>query len=267
MNKDQEKINELWTRGAKNYNRIIDDEINSFRSAGWKKQILSQVKTEGELEILDCGCGPGFFSCIMAQEGHHVTGIDGSELMLSFAIQRAKELGLSVNYKLMDCHELDFEDNSFDLIISRNVTHTLRDHKAVYSQWMRVLKPGGVLLIFDANWHLSRYGYSEHDESVRRYVECMKKYGSDFSGNIYDGNEEALLERFKKHSPDENEVWDNVLKDKIRPDWDAGLLHGIGFANVDYDRDIIEDLWDDKEKCIYGNTPMFMIRAEKPREL
>ena len=65
------------------------------------------------------------------------------------------------------------------------------------------------------------------------------------------------------HSPDENEVWDNVLKDKIRPDWDAGLLHGIGFVNVDYDRDIIEDFWDDKEKCIYENTPMFMIRAEK----
>ena len=40
MNKAQEKINELWTRGAKNYNRIIDDEISSFRSAGWKKQKL-----------------------------------------------------------------------------------------------------------------------------------------------------------------------------------------------------------------------------------
>lgn len=91
----------------------------------------------------------------------------------------------------------------------------------------------------------------------------MKKFGSDFSGNVYDGNEEALLERFKKHSPDENDVWDNVLKDKIRPDWDAGLLHGMGFANVEYDRNIIEDLWDDKEKLIYGNTPMFMIRAEK----
>ena len=91
----------------------------------------------------------------------------------------------------------------------------------------------------------------------------MKRFGSDFSGNVYDDNEEALLERFKKHSPDENEVWDNVLKDKIRPDGDAGLLHGIGFVNVDYDRDIIEDLWDDKKKCIYGNTPMFMIWAEK----
>ena len=263
MNKEQEKINELWTRGAENYNRIIDDEISSFRSEAWKKQILGQVNTKGVLKILDCGCGPGFFSCIMAQEGHHVTGIDGSELMLSFAKERAKRLGLSIDFRLMDCHELEFADNSFDLIISRNVTHTLRYHKVVYSQWKRVLKPGGVLLIFDANWHLSRYGYSEHDESVRRYIECMKKYGSDFSGNVYDGDEGALRERLKKHSPDENEVWDNELKDVIRPDWDAGILLGIGFDNVSYDRDIIEDLWDDKEKCIYGNTPMFMIRAEK----
>lgn len=266
MNKEQEAINEKWSRGAENYNRIIDDEMDSFRRAGWKKQILSQVKKEAPLDILDCGCGPGFFSCIMAEEKNNVTGIDGSELMLSFAKKRAGSMGLSIDFRIMDCHELEFEDNSFDLIISRNVTHTLRDHERVYREWQRVLRPDGVLLIFDANWHLSRYGFSEHEESIRRYIECMKTFGSDFSGNVYDGNEEALRERFKKHSPDESDVWDHVLKDKIRPDFDLGLLQGIGYVNISYDRDIIADLWDDKEKLIYGNTPMFMIRAEKKSE-
>ena len=249
MDKEQEIINEQWSQGATNYNSIIEDEIHSFRASAWKKQILGQVSKEGCLDILDCGCGPGFFSCIMAQEGHRVTAIDGSESMLEYARSRAEAN--------------EFEDGSFDLIISRNVTHTLRDHARVYSEWKRVLRPGGVLLIFDANWHLSRYGFSEHDESVRRHIECMKTYGSDFSGNVYDGDEEALRKRFENHSPDESDVWDRALGDRIRPDWDAGLLQGLGYNGVSYDRDITEKLWDDKEKCIYGNTPMFMIRAGK----
>ena len=46
-----------------------------------------------------------------------------------------------------------------------------------------------------------------------------------------------------------------------RPDFDIGVLRGVGFDDVTYDRDITEELWDDKEKLIFGNTPMFMIRA------
>ena len=264
MDKEQEIINEQWSQGASNYNDIIEDEIHSFRAAAWKKQILEQVPKQGRLDILDCGCGPGFFSCIMAQEGHRVTAVDGSDSMLEYARSRAEENGLSVNFLLMDCHHLEFEDDSFDLVISRNVTHTLRDHARVYREWKRVLRPGGVLLIFDANWHLSRYGFSEHEESVRRHIECMKIYGSDFSGNVYDGDEEALRKRFEQYRPDESDVWDHALRDRIRPDWDVGLLQGLGYQEVCYDRDIIEELWDDKEKCIYGNTPMFMIRACTP---
>ena len=263
MVREQEIINEMWSEGAANYNQIIDDEIVSFRKTAWQKQILENAPQKECLDILDCGCGPGFFSSILAMKGHRVRGIDGSELMMGFAKDRARRLELDIDFSIMDCHELEFDDETFDLIVSRNVTHTLRDHETVYRQWKRVLRPGGVLLIFDANWHLSRYGFSEHDESVRRYIECMKTFGSDFSGNVYDGDEEALRRRFAKHSPDESETWDRVLKDKIRPDWDVGLLQGIGFHEISYERDIIEDLWDDKEKLIYGNTPMFMIRAVK----
>lgn len=43
-----------------------------------------------------------------------------------------------------------------------------------------------------------------------------------------------------------------------------GLLQGIGYENISCERSIIEEMWDEKEKLLYGNTPMFMIRAEKP---
>lgn len=42
-----------------------------------------------------------------------------------------------------------------------------------------------------------------------------------------------------------------------------GLLDGIGFVNISTERNIIQEMWDEKEILLYGNTPMFMIRAEK----
>ncbi|NLV21117.1 MAG: class I SAM-dependent methyltransferase [Syntrophomonadaceae bacterium] len=260
MNSEQEKINAAWSRGAKHYNDIIDDEMNSFRPTAWKKQILGNAPDSDRLKVLDCGCGPGFFSLILAEEGHEVCAVDGSEEMVKFARLRAEQEGLSISFSVADCHELPFGDNSFDLIVSRNVTHALRDHKAVYSQWLRVLKPGGILQIFDANWHLSRPGGRFYEESRERRKKCLEIYGDDFSGRRKSSDD---LDKDDESSRSEATVWEHVLKDKFRPDWDMGLLEGIGFSDVTCDRDVSEKLWDDKEKLIYGNTPMFMIRGVK----
>ena len=54
------------------------------------------------------------------------------------------------------------------------------------------------------------------------------------------------------------------MGDIRRPDWDVGLLQGLGFSEVTYERDITSELWDEKEKLIYGHTPRFMLRAVKP---
>jgi ubiquinone/menaquinone biosynthesis C-methylase UbiE len=236
----------------------------SFRREGWKKQILENAPSREVLKILDCGCGPGFFSMILADEGHDVVGVDGSTEMMRYAKQRAENYGLDIDFRIMDCHELQFEDGSFDLVVSRNVTHTLREHKTVYQQWLRVLKPGGVLLIFDANWHLPGTDEAMLEDSRRRHRECIEKYGEDFNGNkTVEEVEKAHEARTKKDDVNDSTVWKHVLHDKRRPDWDVGLLEGIGFCDITYDRDITEELWDDKEKLIYGNTPMFMVRAVK----
>ena len=51
------------------------------------------------------------------------------------------------------CTALRFADNTFDMIVSRNVTWNLEHPDRAYYEWMRVLKPGGVLLNFDASWY------------------------------------------------------------------------------------------------------------------
>ena len=60
--------------------------------------------------------------------------------------------------------------NSFDVIVNRNVTWTLENPKDAYKEWMRVLKPGGSLIIFDACWYLWNY-----DKDLEKSIEKMKR--------------------------------------------------------------------------------------------
>ena len=254
---DQKTINEHWSKSAANYDSIIHDELASFRVEGWQKLIAAQVGEHTGLEVLDCGCGPAFFTILLAKAGYRVTGIDAAEGMLEKARQNVAGYGADARILEMDCHKLAFPDDSFDLVVSRNVTHALREHAVVYAEWLRVLRPGGVLLIFDANWHLPYSSPELFREAMERERKCIEIYGSDFSGNTtFDENAEFAEGKRKPHR----------FGDLHRPDWDCGILLATGFADITYDRDITGPLWDDKKKLIYGNTPMFMIRAVKPNK-
>ena len=79
MDKDQKTINAQWSKSAENYNKIIHDELASFRVAGWQRLIAAQVGDRQGLKVLDCGCGPAFFTIILAKAGYRVTGIDAEE--------------------------------------------------------------------------------------------------------------------------------------------------------------------------------------------
>ena len=150
----QEQINELWTVRSDNYNDYVADELTTERPAEWLTLIHANAPENRPLRVLDAGCGPGFFSVLLSLAGHTVTGIDGSEGMLAHARENAARHGVSPELMQGDFGALPFADGTFDLVISRNVTHIIREHLKVYGEWLRVLRPGGVLLIFDANWHL-----------------------------------------------------------------------------------------------------------------
>ena len=75
----------------------------------------------------------------------------------------------------MDAQNLEFEDGVFDVVISRNLTWNLKDPERAYREWCRVLKPGGKLLNFDANW----YGYLYDEEKRQSYEEDRKSVESE----------------------------------------------------------------------------------------
>lgn len=123
-----------------------------------KSDLVDEMAKWGRLDqlphgttILDVGCGIGGSSCILAKDyGFNVTGITIS----SQQVKRAQELtpkGVDVKFKVDNALALSFPDNSFDVVWSIEAGPHMVD-KAKYAQeMMRVLKPGGLLVVADWN--------------------------------------------------------------------------------------------------------------------
>ncbi|PZD72243.1 2-methyl-6-phytyl-1,4-hydroquinone methyltransferase [Acaryochloris thomasi RCC1774] len=101
--------------------------------------------------VLDVGCGIGGSSRILAQDyGFDVTGVTISPQQ----VQRAQQLtpsGLTATFKVDDAMALSFPDASFDVVWSVEAGPHMPDKDIFARELMRVLKPGGVLVVADWN--------------------------------------------------------------------------------------------------------------------
>jgi SAM-dependent methyltransferase len=97
---------------------------------------------------LEIGAGTGYFTLNLMQEGVIGAGVctDVSCGMLDALGANAERLGLEVETIVADAAELPFEDASFDLVLGHAVLHHLPELRRSFEEFMRVLRPGGVLL-------------------------------------------------------------------------------------------------------------------------
>ncbi|MFP3466482.1 class I SAM-dependent methyltransferase [Leifsonia sp. SIMBA_070] len=106
------------------------------------------VELAGEVtgrRILDAGCGSGPILSDLRERGALVTGIDGSSGMLEQARQR---LGAGTELLVADLAEpLPFANGSFDDVIASQVLHYLKDWAPTLTEFRRVLRPGGRLIV------------------------------------------------------------------------------------------------------------------------
>lgn len=242
---DLASIGRYWSEDSANYGRIITSELASFRRQAWEER-FSSLLPQRSLDVLDFGCGPGFFSQILAGLGHRVTGADLSEGMIREACDSLGAGRGNPAFVLIDGTLDAFADSSFDVVVSRNVTWTLQEPEAFYLQARRVLRPGGMLLVYDANWQLPLFDSALLERCRAREAKCLARYGSTFDGD-------PIGEPF-----DPRQL---PLSSRVRPAWDVPVLRSSGYRSVRTNENIIDALWDDKEKLLYGETPLFEIVA------
>jgi demethylmenaquinone methyltransferase/2-methoxy-6-polyprenyl-1,4-benzoquinol methylase len=125
----------------------------TFGSVGRAYDRLASHVEAGQ-RVLDLGCGTGALALRAARRGAQVRAIDVSAAMLELAARRAREAGLEsrVEFAEMGVAELDGEEpRSYDAVTSGLCFSELSEDELAYAlaQVMRILKPGGLLLVAD----------------------------------------------------------------------------------------------------------------------
>ena len=150
----KEQVAAHWGRRAPGFDDGFGHSIRTpAERAAWDR-IFDLVLTGSQpLDALDAGCGTGFLSFELAARGHRVTGVDFAPAMLAEARRKAAERTVSVRFEEADAEHLPFPAGSFDLAISRHVLWTLPHPEAAIDEWIRVLRPGGRLVVVDGQFN------------------------------------------------------------------------------------------------------------------
>ena len=238
----EDRVVRYWTLRSHDFGTIRKNELSNAMGKRWLEELEAALPPKDRLRILDVGTGTGFFAILMAHLGHQVKGIDLTPAMLEEASAMAKELGLAIDFRQMDAQALDFADDTFDVVLSRNLTWTLPEPEKAYAQWHRVLKPGGLLLNFDAD-----YAANVRSESTQN---CSVAPDSPY-GHV--GMTQALVE-------ENNAITLAMDVGQKRPEWDIAVLQKLGFVEYRTDLTVGQRVLGEADLV---NAPMFGIYARK----
>jgi len=236
---DKTFITSYWSERAHDFSALRAKELNSTKLNLWRNELMSHLNNLGSnLHILDIGCGTGFFSIILSEQGHEVHGIDITPNMIHEANSLSKSLACNATFSVMDAEHLTFDNETFDVVVARNVTWNLPNPDQAYKEWLRVLKPGGLLLNYDAE-HARNHHHLP--ASVHNAHEHIRPELLDKCHTIY-----HMLE----------------ISSFQRPRWDTELLNTLGVTSVTVDPTVGPRIYNEEDE-FYIPVPMFLVKAVK----
>jgi len=142
-----------------------------------RRELARRLRSDGRpVAILNVGCGTGG-TVRMLEEFGRVGNVDVSEHAIAFM----KQQGFP-DVDRVEGHVLPYGDSSFDVVAAFDVLEHIEDDRAALAEWMRVVRPGGLLLITVPAY---QWLWSSHDVAMhhhRRYVRSQIRRLADVVG-------------------------------------------------------------------------------------
>ena len=136
------EIRGAWDSIATGYDEHVTPSHMGLANEG-----LNLAGLKSGQKFLDVACGTGAMSIPAARMGAKVTSVDISPAMIERLKARAKKEGLTIDARAMDGHNLDLENNSFDIVGSQFGVMLFPDLPKGVREMARVCKPGGKVLL------------------------------------------------------------------------------------------------------------------------
>lgn len=212
------KVAEVFHSVASNY-----DLMNDLMSGGihrlWKRVTIEMSGVRPGHKVLDIAGGTGDlaakFSRIVGPEGTVVLA-DINDSMLKVGRDRLVDRGITENVRFSqaDAQYLPFPDNTFDVITIAFGLRNVTDKDMALRSMLRVLKPGGKLLVLE-----------------------FSKPPNPLLSKIYDGYSFSVLPKLGKLFANDADSYQYLAESiRMHPDQDTllGMLNQAGFENTDY---------------------------------
>lgn len=202
----------------------FDAEASRWRDLYWQTDVFSVIAQHRRAvalawvhrlapppssRVLEVGCGAGLTATALAQRGLVVDATDGAAAMVALTRQRAAESGVDrrLTVSLGDAHALQFDGGTFRVVVALGLIPWLHSPRQALQEMMRVLQPGGHLIISAGNRSKLNYLFdpllspvltplkSPVKNALRRYGLRQSSIGGATRPTLYSRSEfESLVE-------------------------------------------------------------------------
>lgn len=159
----------FWDRVAGVYDLFVN-VVNGKTHKALRRIVANCIEPEDV--VLECACGTGLLSTVIAGKCRRLTATDFAPKMLKRAEKNCAAFD-NILFRQADILSLDFPDGSFDKVVAGNVIHLLDEPLKALYELNRVCKPGGTLII-------PTYMNKDRKGETSGFASVVGKAGADF---------------------------------------------------------------------------------------
>ncbi|MBI5530045.1 MAG: class I SAM-dependent methyltransferase [Candidatus Doudnabacteria bacterium] len=173
--------NTSWGKVAGWYNQLLEEGEDTYQEKVIKPNLLRLLNISPGENIIDIGCGQGYFSRELAKAGAKVLGVDIGAELISLAKTQS---GKNESYLVLSAEKLNgIADNRFDAAICILALQNMKNLPAAIGEMSRVLKPGGraVLVLNHPTFRVPGASNWDYDEKQKVQYRRIDGYMSEIT--------------------------------------------------------------------------------------